>query len=76
MEQNDLTDPLEVDDNVIELASKLYEEYCETVGGVAFNGDLLPHWSEFCMRKGSYKQVEGWIAVANLAIDETRPIRI
>lgn len=29
------------------LADKLYTLYCESVGGLAFNGDPLPKWTVF-----------------------------
>ena len=48
-----------------ETASALYETYCAAVGGVAFNGDKLPSWSEFVADPTNQKQVEAWRAVAN-----------
>lgn len=46
-----------------EMAGILYEEYCDTVGGVAYNGDKLPSWNEFKADPAKSKQVAGWIAV-------------
>lgn len=53
--------------NVQELARHLYDTYCRTVGGVAFNGDPLPTWDEFCATESKKKQVDGWKAVASEA---------
>lgn len=50
-----------------EIASKLYEEYCAAVGGVAFNGDKLPGWAEFAADPGKTKQADAWRAVARAA---------
>lgn len=50
------------------IAAVLYEKYCEAVGGVAFNGDLLPTWAEFRTDANKTKQSEGWIAVAAKAV--------
>lgn len=56
-------------DTEVELAGKLYEAYCEQVGGIAFNGDPLPTWAEFSMDPKKVKQVEGWLIVAMKAVE-------
>lgn len=53
-----------------ELAGKMYDAYCEAVGGVAFNGDPLPTWKEFETDPNKQKQVKGWLASAQIAKDE------
>ena len=45
------------------LAELLYDEYCEKVGGVAFNGEKLPTWRDFSSDKSKQKQADAWIAV-------------
>ena len=49
------------------IAGRLYECYCEAVGGKAFNGDVLPTWAEFTADVNKEKQAKAWVAVANLA---------
>ena len=51
------------------ITEELYEEYSKAVGGVAFNGDLLPKWKEFAgdIKKG--KQVNAWRQVARKACE-------
>ena len=53
------------------LASILYENYCEQVGGKAFNGDPLPSWADFSADPDKQVQVSAWINTAQAAIDET-----
>lgn len=50
-------------------AGKLYEIYCREVGGVAFNGDPLPPWSEFGVDPNKQKQANAWRAVAEESLD-------
>ena len=49
------------------LAEKLYLTYCSSVGGVAFNGDVLPGWAEFRADPKKEKQAEAWRQVARHA---------
>ena len=51
------------------VAEKLYEKYCESVGGVAFNGDKLPTWEEFSKDPSKKKQSDAWLKVAEEAIN-------
>ena len=51
-----------------EIAGKLYEKYCESVGGIAFNGDPLPKWKEFRADTKKQKQSDAWVEVAALVI--------
>lgn len=46
------------------LAKRLYDTYCEAVGGVAFNGDKLPNSEEFFTDNSKIKQREAWKMVA------------
>lgn len=48
-------------------AGELYTEYCEQVGGKAFNGDQLPGWIEFRADPAKGMQSDAWVAVAELA---------
>ena len=47
-----------------EIASHLYETYCKSVGGKAFNGDPLPSWTDFSQDPSKQKQVSAWMDVA------------
>lgn len=49
------------------IAGQIYEAYCQSVGGVAFNGDPLPKWEDFAADPQKQKQVQGWIAAATRA---------
>lgn len=51
------------------IASKLYETYCEAVGGKAHDGDPLPKWPEFRMDQTKKKQSDAWILVARAATE-------
>lgn len=51
------------------LAADLYETYCASVGGLAWNGDTLPSWEEFRADPKKQKQSDGWMAVAVRAIE-------
>lgn len=46
------------------LAGLLYTKYCDSVGGVAFNGDKLPGWAEFSVDPKKEKQIFAWLDVA------------
>lgn len=51
-----------------ELAGKLYTVYCESVGGVAFNGEPLPTWEVFSADPEKTMQADGWRAVAETSM--------
>lgn len=55
------------DINLSFLAGKLYERYCQEVGGKAFNGDPLPDWQTFSNDATKQKQVNAWLSVAEEA---------
>ena len=55
--------------DMMKLAGELYTTYCQSVGGKAFNGDPLPTWDEFSRDSNKQKQVDGWVAVANNALE-------
>lgn len=50
------------------LAQRLYERYCLSVGGKAFNGDPLPSWQEFRNDPSKTKQATAWLDVASEAM--------
>ncbi len=50
-----------------ELAHKMYDAYCEAVGGKAFNGDPLPPASEFFADESKQKQADGWRVASDIA---------
>lgn len=50
-------------------AKELYAAYCAAVGGVAFNGEPLPDADTFFADPKKQKQVEGWMAVAQRALE-------
>lgn len=50
------------------LAKKMYDVYCEAVGGVAFNGDPLPKSEEFFSDESKRKQSNAWDESAKAAI--------
>ena len=52
------------------LARKMYDAYCEAVGGKAFNGDALPKSDEFFTDENKTKQADAWRVVAQVAMDE------
>lgn len=52
-----------------ELAAELYTTYCDSVGGVAYNGEPLPTWDEFSEDPNKETQAEAWVDVAREAID-------
>lgn len=49
------------------LAKKMYDAYCEAVGGKAFNGDPLPTSQEFFSDPNKQKQAEDWQKAAEVA---------
>lgn len=51
------------------LAKELYHTYCESVGGVAFNGEKLPNWEEFSLDPNKATQAAGWMNVARKAVE-------
>jgi len=51
-----------------ELAKLLYDNYCEGVGGVAFNGLPLPKSAEFFADATKQKQADAWRKVAAAAL--------
>jgi len=53
--------------DIIKIANHLYTNYCIAVGGVAFNGDVLPDWETFSKDSNKKKQADAWIATANCA---------
>ena len=55
------------DINLNFLAGVLYTEYCEAVGGKAFNGDPLPDWSTFSNDPTKTKQSNAWLKTAEKA---------
>jgi len=52
------------------LAGILYETYCASVGGKAFNGDPLPDWDTFRVDPTKKKQSDAWVDVARQALEE------
>ena len=59
---------MDVDNHTIKLAGILYETYCRSVGGRAFNGDPLPSWNQFYADPKKTLQSNAWINVALEAI--------
>lgn len=53
---------------VVEFAGRLYSNYCEKVGGKAFNGDRLPTWETFRADPNKKLQSDAWVSVAWVAI--------
>jgi hypothetical protein len=52
-----------------ELAHRMYDDYCNAVGGKAFNGDPLPQSEEFFSDETKQKQANAWRVAAKTAID-------
>ena len=50
-----------------EFAGKLYERYCQAVGGKAYDGKPLPSWKEFRGDEAKRTQSDAWIEVAEAA---------
>jgi len=51
------------------LAKRLYDKYCDAVGGVAFNGDPLPKSDEFFDDESKKKQSNAWLACSKETYD-------
>jgi hypothetical protein len=51
------------------VAARLYSTYCNSVGGLAFNGDPLPKWADFYNDATKQKQVNAWMDTAQAAIE-------
>lgn len=58
------------DTATILLAHKLYDIYCEAVGGKAYDNKPLPTAEEFFNDPSKEKQQKGWIAVAKAVVDK------
>jgi len=56
------------EEHVEHLASELYDDYCQAVGGKAFNGYPLPKWPEFRADESKQKQSDAWMTVARTAL--------
>jgi hypothetical protein len=50
-----------------EVAKVAYSAYCESVGGIAFNGDQLPTWAE--QKERSPRIAGAWIAAVKAAVE-------
>lgn len=48
-----------------ELANRLYDKYCQAVGGISIRGETLPSWSVF--KDKAKLQSEAWVEVAKYA---------
>jgi hypothetical protein len=48
-------------------AGRLYERYCQAVGGKAYDGKPLPSWKEFRGDEVKRTQIDAWIEVAEAA---------
>lgn len=55
-----------------EMAEVMYTEYCEAVGGKAYDGKPLPTAREFFDDDSKAKQSMGWLRAAGKAIDYLR----
>ena len=51
------------------LAMALYDEYCDKVGGKAYDGRPLPTAKEFFADDTKAKQALGWMAAASKALE-------
>lgn len=52
---------------ILGLAFTMYDTYCESVGGKAFNGDPLPPANEFFADETKTKQSKAWLDAAEAA---------
>lgn len=59
------------EESKLAVAGKLYDTYCEAVGGKAFNGDPLPAWEDFRADTEKTPQSDAWMVVAEHAL---RPV--
>ena len=55
------------------IAEAIYTAYCESVGGTAWNGEPLPTWNQFHNDESKERQVYGWLAAAQSAINLLTP---
>jgi hypothetical protein len=55
------------------VAGRLYDTYSKSVGGRAFNNDLLPEWKEFRNDTTKKKQSDAWMDVSQTALSILRP---
>lgn len=62
---------LDREDNKEQFACKLYDVYCEAVGGKAWDGRPLPTSEEFFYDATKVKQADAWRAVAEFALTGT-----
>ena len=51
------------------LAKAMYDEYCDKVGGKAYDGRPLPTAKEFFADDTKAKQARGWMAAASKALE-------
>lgn len=56
-------------DRIEALARKMYDDYCEAVGGKAFNGDALPKSDEFFSDPNKVTQAQGWRIASHTAFN-------
>lgn len=56
--------------NKEEIAKGMYDTYCKSVGGVAFNGDKLPESLQFFADEANQKQADAWRAAAEFALNQ------
>lgn len=49
---------------VEDIAKDMYTKYYEAVGGVSWNGEIIPTWDEFSADTTKAKQIQGWLAAA------------
>lgn len=52
----------------LSLAKLMYNNYCASVGGKAFNGDPLPEADEFFSDETKKKQSDAWLSAAASAV--------
>jgi hypothetical protein len=57
-----------ITDKTEQLAHAMYDDYCEAIGGKAFNGDLLPKSEEFFADETKQKQANAWRVAAKTAV--------
>lgn len=53
-------------------AVRMYDVYCDAVGGKAYDGRPLPTGAEFFADPGKQKQADAWRAVARMALSIER----
>lgn len=58
------------DDKLNTFAGRAYDAYCAAVGGVAFNGDLLPTWENFSVDDSKQKQADAWREAARVIVEQ------